>query len=197
MTMDARLRPFAGYSATHFRWVVDADAKVATITLDRPGGNPLTFDSYAELRDLFRALVREHVKCRRERRGGFSSGGDVIIGPLTKMAAPVARVHAHDRRPGAGDAALPQPIVAAVDGTCAGAGAMIALAADIRFGTPAQNRVPVRARRLAGCDMVLHAAAPDDRTSASNFSTPPGHDRRRGPGVGILQPPCTGRCRSE
>jgi len=161
MTMEAQLRPFAGYSAKHFRWVVDADGKVATITLDRPERrNPLTFDSYAELRDLFRALVyASDVKCvvLNGAGGNFSSGGDVheIIGPLTKMAAP--DLLAFTRM--TGDLVLamrrcPQPIVAAIDGTCAGAGAMIALAADIRFGTPAAKTAFLFVRvGLAGCDM--------------------------------------------
>jgi enoyl-CoA hydratase/carnithine racemase len=161
MTMDAQLRPFAGHSSTHFRWVVDADAKVATVTLDRPERrNPLTFDSYAELRDLFRALVyASDVKCVvvNGAGGNFSSGGDVheIIGPLTKMTAP--ELLAFTRM--TGDLVLamrrcPQPIVAAVDGTCAGAGAMIALAADIRFGTPAAKTAFLFVRvGLAGCDM--------------------------------------------
>jgi len=161
MTMDAQLRPFAGYPATHFRWAVDADAKVATITLDRPERrNPLTFDSYAELRDLFRGLVyASDVKCVvvNGAGGNFSSGGDVheIIGPLTKMTAP--QLLAFTRM--TGDLVLamrrcPQPIVAAIDGTCAGAGAMIALAADIRFGTPAAKTAFLFVRvGLAGCDM--------------------------------------------
>ena len=122
--------------------------------------NPLTFDSYAELRDLFRGLVyASDVKCVvvTGAGGNFSSGGDVheIIGPLTKMAAP--ELLAFTRM--TGDLVLamrrcPQPIVAAVDGTCAGAGAMIALASDIRFGTPAAKTAFLFVRvGLAGCDM--------------------------------------------
>jgi enoyl-CoA hydratase/carnithine racemase len=144
MSMGEHLRPFAGYRATHFRWEVDADAKVATVTLNRPERrNPLTFDSYAELRDLFRGLVyASDVKCVVVTGAGghFSSGGDVheIIGPLTKMAMP--ELLAFTRM--TGDLVLamrhcPQPVIAAVDGTCAGAGAMMALASDIRFGTDA------------------------------------------------------------
>ena len=161
MTMDAQLRPFAGYSATHFRWAVDADAKVATITLDRPERrNPLTFDSYAELRDLFRALVyasdvKAVVVCGAG--GNFCSGGDVneIIAPLTRMAMP--GLLAFTRM--TGDLVLamrrcPQPIVAAVDGVCAGAGAMVALASDLRLGTPAARTAFLFTRvGLAGCDM--------------------------------------------
>jgi len=161
MTMKQMLRSFAGYRATHFRWEVDADAKVATVTLNRPERrNPLTFDSYAELRDLFRGLVyASDVKCVVVTGAGehFSSGGDVheIIGPLTKMAAP--ELLAFTRM--TGDLVLamrrcPQPIVAAIDGTCAGAGAMVALASDIRFGTAAAKTAFLFVRvGLAGCDM--------------------------------------------
>ena len=161
MSMDEHLRPFAGYRATHLRWEVDADAKVATVTLNRPERrNPLTFDSYAELRDLFRGLVyASDVKCVVVTGAGghFSSGGDVheIIGPLTRMAMP--ELLAFTRM--TGDLVLamrhcPQPIVAAVDGTCAGAGAMIALASDIRFGTAAAKTAFLFVRvGLAGCDM--------------------------------------------
>ncbi len=161
MSMDEHLRPFAGYRATHFRWDVDADAKVATLTLNRPERrNPLTFDSYAELRDLFRGLVyASDVKCVVVTGAGghFSSGGDVheIIGPLTKMAMP--ELLAFTRM--TGDLVLamrhcPQPVIAAVDGTCAGAGAMVALASDIRFGTAAAKTAFLFVRvGLAGCDM--------------------------------------------
>ena len=145
--------------ATHFGLeVTDAVATVTLTGAERK--NPLSFDSYAELRDLFRGLV--HASDVRAvvvagAGGNFSSGGDVheIIGPLTKMAAP--DLLAFTRM--TGDLVLamrrcPQPIVAAVDGTCAGAGAMIALAADIRFGTPAAKTAFLFVRvGLAGCDM--------------------------------------------
>jgi enoyl-CoA hydratase/carnithine racemase len=159
--MKAQLRPFASYRATHFGWHVAADAKVATITLNRPERrNPLTFDSYAELRELFRGLVYAgDVKSVvvAGAGGNFSSGGDVheIIGPLTRMAAP--ELLAFTRM--TGDLVLamrrcPQPIVAAVDGTCAGAGAMIALASDFRIGTPSAKTAFLFVRvGLAGCDM--------------------------------------------
>jgi len=161
MNMSEHRRPFAGYQATHFQWAVDADAKVATLTLNRPARrNPLTFDSYAELRDLFRGLVHaSDVKCVvvHGAGGNFSSGGDVheIIGPLTKMAMP--ELLAFTRM--TGDLVLamrrcPQPVIAAIDGTCAGAGAMVALASDIRFGTPAAKTAFLFVRvGLAGCDM--------------------------------------------
>ena len=154
-------RNLRDYAATHFRWEVEAASGVATITLNRPERkNPLTFDSYAELRDLFRALVyatdvRSVVITGAG--GNFSSGGDVheIIAPLTKMAMP--ELLAFTRM--TGDLVLamrrcPQTIVAAVDGICAGAGAMIALAADLRFGTPAARTAFLFVRvGLAGCDM--------------------------------------------
>jgi len=149
----------ADYEATHFLWSV-AD-KVATVTLNRPEKkNPLTFESYAELRDLFRALghaadVKAVVVCGAG--GNFCSGGDVheIIGPLTRMSMP--ELLAFTRMTGdlvKAMRACPQPIVAAVDGICAGAGAMIALAADLRLGTPAAKTAFLFTRvGLAGADM--------------------------------------------
>jgi len=161
MTMTHHQRPFRDYGATHFRWQVDADARVATITLDRPEKkNPLTFDSYAELRDLFRDLVyASDVKTVviRGAGGNFCSGGDVheIIGPLTRMRMP--ELLAFTRMTGDLVKAMrhcPQPIVAAVDGICAGAGAMIALASDFRLGTPSARTAFLFVRvGLAGADM--------------------------------------------
>ncbi len=159
--VDNQLTAYRQYRATHFRWDVAADGKVATLTLDRPERkNPLTFDSYAELRDLFRGLVHANdVKSVviTGAGGNFSSGGDVheIIGPLTRMTMP--ELLAFTRM--TGDLVLamrrcPQPIVAAIDGVCAGAGAMVALASDIRFGTPAARTAFLFVRvGLAGCDM--------------------------------------------
>src|SRR5450755_1772893 len=126
----------------HFSWQV-AD-RVGTITLNRPEKkNPLTFESYAELRDLFRSLTGESavkVVVLTGAGGNFCSGGDVheIIGPLTHMSMPELLNFTHMT----GDLvkamrACPQPIIAAVDGICAGAGAMLALASDLRFGTAA------------------------------------------------------------
>ena len=160
-TMSDDLQPYRDYRATHFRFEVSSDGKVATITLDRPAKkNPLTFDAYAELRDLFRGLMRaSDIKAVvvTGAGGNFSSGGDVqeIIGPLTKMAMP--ELLAFTRL--TGDLVLamrrcPQPIVAAVDGVCAGAGSMVALAADIRFGSPGAKTAFLFTRvGLAGCDM--------------------------------------------
>ena len=154
-----RDRTFTGYEARHFRWEVDGG--VATLTLNRPERkNPLTFESYAELRDLFRGLVYAsdvHAVVIAGAGGNFCSGGDVheIIGPLTEMAMP--ELLAFTRMTGdvvKAMRACPQPVVAAVDGVCAGAGAMLALASDVRYGTP-NARVAFLFTRvgLAGADM--------------------------------------------
>ena len=159
--MEGHRKSLRAYPARNFRWATDADGKVATLTLNRPERkNPLTFDAYAEMRDLFRALVyADDVKCVvvTGAGGNFSSGGDVheIIGPLTAMSAPQLL----DFTRMTGDLVLamrrcPQPIVAAVDGVCAGAGAMIALAADVRFGTKDARTAFLFTRvGLAGADM--------------------------------------------
>jgi enoyl-CoA hydratase/carnithine racemase len=161
MTLPLPSRSFRDYRATHFRFEADGDGKVATLTLDRPAKkNPLTFESYAELRDLFRSLVyASDVKAVvvTGAGGNFSSGGDVheIIGPLTRMDMPQLLTFTRMT----GDLVLamrrcPQPIVAAIDGVCAGAGAMVALAADVRFGTSAAKTAFLFTRvGLAGCDM--------------------------------------------
>ncbi len=156
----------ATYAPAHCRWAF-ADG-VATITLDRPAmKNPLTFASYAELRDLFRALAyAPDVKAvvLAGAGGNFSSGGDVfeIIGPLTKMAMP--ELLAFTRMTGDLVKAMrgcPQPIVAALDGVCVGAGAILAMASDIRFATPATRTAFLFARvGLAGCDMGACAMLP-------------------------------------
>jgi enoyl-CoA hydratase/carnithine racemase len=158
--------PLASYQAQHVRLAVDG--KVATLTLDRPDKkNPLTFDSYREIVDIFRAAAREKgVKAFvvTGAGGNFCSGGDVfeIIKPLTEMGA--AELLDFTRMTGEvvkGMRGCPQPIVAAIDGVCAGAGAIIAMASDIRIGTPAAkvaflfNRVG-----LAGCDMGACAILP-------------------------------------
>ena len=154
-------RPFKDYSARHFRWQCSDDGRVATLTLNRPEKkNPLTFESYAELRDLFRDLahasdVRAVVVAGEG--GNFCSGGDVfeIIEPLTKM--PMPELLRFTRMTGDLVKAMkraPQPIVAAIDGICAGAGAMIALAADMRLGTPSAKTAYLFTRvGLAGADM--------------------------------------------
>jgi len=158
--------PLAGYQARHFLW--QARGKVATITLNRPERkNPLTFESYAELRDLFRALLNAadiKVVVVTGAGGNFCSGGDVheIIGPLTKMAMP--ELMAFTRMTGDLVKAMrhcPQPIIAAVDGVCAGAGAIISMASDLRIGTPAAKTAFLFTRvGLAGCDMGACAILP-------------------------------------
>ena len=150
----------AGHVARHFHWNVDDD-RVATLTLDRPEKkNPLTFESYAELRDLFRALVLAEdvrVVILHGAGGNFCSGGDVheIIGPLTRMTMP--ELLAFTRMTGDLIKAIrgcPQPVISAVEGICAGAGAMLALASDFRFGTPKTKTAFLFNRvGLAGADM--------------------------------------------
>src|ERR1700690_4032424 len=147
------------HAAVHFRWRVTD--RVGFVELNRPERkNPLTFASYAELRDLFRALAYE-----REVRavilfgagGNFCSGGDVheIIGPLTNLAMPELL----DFTRMTGDLvramrACPQIVIAAVDGVCAGAGAIIAMASDLRLATPSARTAFLFTRvGLAGCDM--------------------------------------------
>ena len=168
MGMEGHRKPCASYRATHFRYEASADGRVATITLDRPERkNPLSFDSYAELRDLFRDLVYAsdvRAVVVTGAGGNFSSGGDVheIIGPLTRMQAP--GLLAFTRMTGDLVKAMrhcPQPIVAAVDGVCAGAGAMVALASDIRIGTPRAKTAFLFVRvGLAGADMGACALLP-------------------------------------
>ena len=154
------------YAPAHFAFSF-AD-RVATVTLNRPERkNPLTFDSYAELRDLFRALVyAPEVKAVvvTGAGGNFCSGGDVheIIGPLTKMAMP--ELLAFTRMTGdlvKAMRACPQPIIAAVDGVCAGAGAIIAMASDLRLGTSRARTAFLFTRvGLAGADMGACAMLP-------------------------------------
>ncbi len=157
--MRAQFSQAADYGARHFAFA--ASAGVATITLNRPERkNPLSFDSYAELRDLFRQLCfATDVKAvvLHGAGGNFCSGGDVheIIGPLTRMSMP--QLLEFTRMTGdlvKAMRACPQPIVAAIDGVCAGAGAMLALASDLRLGT-AQAKTAFLFTRvgLAGADM--------------------------------------------
>lgn len=164
--MRAQFNPLAGYAAKHFAWSF-ADG-IGTITLNRPERkNPLTFDSYGELRDLFRALTyATDVKAIvvTGAGGNFCSGGDVheIIGPLTSMQMP--ELLEFTRMTGDLIKAMrqcPQPIVGAIDGICAGAGAMIALACDLRYGTPATKTAFLFTRvGLAGADMGACALLP-------------------------------------
>ncbi len=156
----------AEITTRHVRW--QRDGKVATITLDRTERkNPLTFESYAELRDLFRRLAAApEVKAVILAGAGdnFCSGGDVrdIIGPLTTME--MGGLLAFTRMTGDLVKAMrlcPQPIIAAIDGVCAGAGAILAMASDLRFGT-ARSKVAFLFSRvgLAGCDMGACAMLP-------------------------------------
>ncbi len=156
---SGNLRPLAAYEARHFGWRVDG--RVGVVTLNRPERkNPLTFDSYAELRDFFERLRHApDVKAIVIHGAGdnFCSGGDVheIIGPLiglpapellmfTRMTGDVVKAMRH----------CPQPIIAAIDGVCAGAGAILAMAADLRVGTSRSKTAFLFNRvGLAGCDM--------------------------------------------
>jgi enoyl-CoA hydratase/carnithine racemase len=158
--------PLSGYKARHVGFAIDG--KVATLTLDRPDKkNPLTFESYAEIVDLFRAAAKDkEIKAIvvTGAGGNFCSGGDVfeIIEPLIKMGT----TELLDFTKMTGEVvkamrACPQPIVAAIDGVCAGAGAIIAMASDLRIGT-AGARVAFLFNRvgLAGCDMGACAILP-------------------------------------
>jgi len=172
------------FNPQHFLW--RREGRVGIITLNRPEKkNPLTFESYAELRDLFRALADKGNNRASADRGGsggageleevktivltgaggnFCSGGDVheIIGPLTKMD--YAGLLEFTRMTGDLVKAMrhcPQPIVAAVDGVCAGAGAILAMASDLRIGTPRTKTAFLFTRvGLAGCDMGACAILP-------------------------------------
>ena len=156
----------ATFAPEHFLWGF-ADG-VATVTLNRPERkNPLTFDSYAELRDTFRELAdTRQVKCvvLTGAGGNFCSGGDVheIIGPLTKMDSDGLLKFTRMT----GDLvramrACPQPIVAAVEGVCAGAGAILAMASDLRLASPTARTAFLFTRvGLSGADMGACAILP-------------------------------------
>jgi enoyl-CoA hydratase/carnithine racemase len=159
-------KALADHDAEHFLWTVHGG--VATITLNRAERkNPLTFSSYAELRDLFHALRHAtdvHVVVVQGAGGNFCSGGDVheIIGPLIQLKAPELLMFTRMT----GELVknmrhCPQPIIAAVDGVCAGAGAIIAMASDLRLGT-ARSKTAFLFNRvgLAGCDMGACAMLP-------------------------------------
>ena len=158
--------PLSQYKARHVR--LEVAGKVATLTLNRPEKkNPLTFESYDEIANIFRAAAKdEQVKAfvLTGDGGNFCSGGDVfeIIGPLVEMDT----VHLLKFTRMTGEAvkamrAAPQPIIAAVDGVCAGAGAILAMASDLRVGT-AKAKVAFLFNRvgLAGCDMGACAILP-------------------------------------
>ncbi len=163
---NATTLPLAGFAPGHFQLAVTG--KIATVTLNRPEKkNPLTFESYRELTDFFLAAQKEEqVKAIvvTGAGGNFSSGGDVfeIIGPLvametkdllkfTRMTGELVKAMR----------ACPQPVIAAIDGVCAGAGAIMAMASDIRLGT-AEAKIAFLFNRvgLAGCDMGACAMLP-------------------------------------
>ena len=166
------------FQPKHFQW--QQEGRVGIVTLNRPERkNPLTFESYAELRDFFRALVEVREVPAGDvtaaaapvraivitgAGGNFCSGGDVheIIGPLTRMDA--AGLRNFTRMTGdlvKAMRACPQPIVAAVDGVCAGAGAILAMSADFRLGTARAKTAFLFTRvGLAGCDMGACAILP-------------------------------------
>ena len=153
-------------SPKHFQWRVEE--RVGIVTLNRPERkNPLTFDSYAELRDHFRKL-REDSSVKTVvitgAGGNFCSGGDVheIIGPLTRMKLP--QLLEFTRMTGDLVKAMrhcPQPVIAAVEGVCAGAGAILAMASDLRYAAPSAKVAFLFVRvGLAGCDMGACAILP-------------------------------------
>ncbi len=156
----------ATFKPQHFHWQFSGG--VARIMLSRPDRkNPLTFDSYAELRDTFRDLAAATaVKAVvfGSNGGNFCSGGDVhdIIGPL--LDKDMTGLLAFTRMTGDLVKAIrrcPQPVIAAIDGICVGAGAMIALASDLRLGTPQSKTAFLFTRvGLAGCDMGACAMLP-------------------------------------
>ena len=166
--MSAMRHNMSAHQSTHFTWQTAHEGRVGVLTLNRPTRkNPLTFASYAELRDLFRALVYAsdiRVIVLTGAEHNFCSGGDVfeIIEPLTRMTAP--DLLAFTRMTGdlvKAMRACPQPIIAAVDGVCAGAGAILAMASDLRLATP-QARTAFLFTRvgLGGCDMGACALLP-------------------------------------
>ncbi len=156
----------ATFGPTHFHW--EFRDGVATVMLNRPERkNPLTFDSYHELRDVFRALKHTRqvkVVVIRGAGGNFCSGGDVheIIGPLTKMNC--EGLLKFTRMTGDVVRAMrccPQPIISAVEGVCAGAGAILAMASDIRFAQPGAMTAFLFSRvGLSGADMGACAILP-------------------------------------
>ena len=166
MSANPVMLPLSGYKAQHLR--LSVDGKVATLTLNRPEKkNPLTFESYAEIANIFRAAAKDKaVKAFviTGEGGNFCSGGDVfeIIGPLVEMDT--ADLLEFTRMTGEAVKAMrqcPQPIIAAIDGICAGAGAILAMASDMRLGT-ANAKVAFLFNRvgLAGCDMGACAILP-------------------------------------
>lgn len=166
--LQALRRNLSDYAPSHFRWTLASEGRVAVITLNRPERkNPLTFESYVELRDCFRVLAFDR-KIRAVvltgEGGNFCSGGDVfeIIGPLTEMNMP--DLLAFTRLTGdlvKAMRACPQPIITAADGVAAGAGAILAMASDLRIATPETKTAFLFSRvGLAGADMGACALLP-------------------------------------
>jgi enoyl-CoA hydratase/carnithine racemase len=166
MIANPVILPLSDYKAQHVRLAVDG--KVATLTLNRPDKkNPLTFESYAEIANIFRAAAKDKTLKAfviTGEGGNFCSGGDVfeIIGPLVAMNT--VDLLEFTRMTGEAVKAMrqcPQPIIAAIDGICAGAGAILAMASDMRIGT-AKAKVAFLFNRvgLAGCDMGACAILP-------------------------------------
>ena len=161
-------RSMRDYAPQHFIWSLGGEGRIATITLNRPERkNPLTFESYIELRDCFRALAADRdirAVILTGEGNNFCSGGDVfeIIGPLTEMSVP--DLLAFTRLSGdlvKAMRACPQPIIAAVDGVAAGAGAILAMASDLRIATSRASTAFLFSRvGLAGCDMGACALLP-------------------------------------
>jgi enoyl-CoA hydratase/carnithine racemase len=163
LALDSKRVDFLNYKPKHFLWSIEG--KVATITINRPERkNPLTFDSYAELRDTFRELAYcDAVKAVviTGAGGNFCSGGDVhdIIAPIVKFqeAGDAGAILDFARMTGDLVKAMrncPQVIIAAVQGICAGAGAILAMASDLRFGTPSSKVAFLFVRvGLSGADM--------------------------------------------
>jgi len=159
-------RAMSGYSPQHFNWRIEE--QVALVSLARPERkNPLTFESYAELRDMFRSLAYADdidAVVFESNGGNFSSGGDVadIIGPLIDMD--MKNLLAFTRMTGDLVKAMlncGKPVIAAVQGTCVGAGAIIAMASDIRFASQDAKTAFLFTRvGLAGCDMGACAMLP-------------------------------------
>jgi enoyl-CoA hydratase/carnithine racemase len=153
-------------SEQHFR--LETSGRIARVSLDRPERkNPLTFESYAALRDWFRSLPYDDsidVVVFGSNGGNFSSGGDVhdIIGPL--VGRDMKGLLAFTRMTGdlvKAMLACTKPIIAAVDGICVGAGAIVAMASDLRLGTPDAKTAFLFTRvGLAGCDMGACAILP-------------------------------------
>ena len=178
-------KSMADYQPSHFLWSLEDG--VATVTLNRPERkNPLTFDSYAELRDLFRELCYAddvHAVVIKGSGGNFSSGGDVheIIGPLVAMD--MVELMRFTRMTGdlvKAMRACPQVVIAAVEGVCAGAGAIIAMASDLRYGAsnsktafPVHPRRPRRLRHGCLCDIAENNRP---RSCERTFVQWPSHD---------------------